>query len=84
MTLTASIAVRAKAEGATIYWADETAVAEDGRWLRGYASAGQTPALATPSKKHGLSIISAISNQGLVRFEFIEEGMNTDLFVGFM
>lgn len=32
-----TIAARAKAEGATIYWGDETAVAEDGHWLRGYA-----------------------------------------------
>ena len=29
-------------------------------------------------------MVSAISNQGLVRFEFIEEAMNTDLFIGFM
>lgn len=79
-----TIAVRAKAEGAVIYWGDETAVAEDGHWLRGYAPAGQTPVLAAPSKRHGLSMISAISNQGLVRFEFIEEAMNTDLFIGFM
>lgn len=78
------IAARAKAEGATIYWSDETAVAEDGHWLRGYAPAGQTPILAAPSKRHGLSMVSAISNQGLVRFEFIEEAMNTDLFIGFM
>jgi transposase len=79
-----TIAARAKAEGAVIYWGDETAVAEDGHWLRGYAPAGQTPVLAAPSKRHGLSMVSAISNQGLVRFEFIEEAMNTDLFIGFM
>jgi len=79
-----TIAARAKAEGATIYWGDETAVAEDGHWLRGYAPAGQTPVLAAPSKRHGLSMVSAISNQGLVRFEFIEEAMNTDLFISFM
>jgi transposase len=59
-------------------------VAEDGHWLRGYAPAGQTPVLATPSKRHGLSMISAISNQGLLRFEFVEEAMNTDLLIGFM
>lgn len=29
-----TIAARAKAEGAVIYWGDETAVAEDGHWLR--------------------------------------------------
>ncbi len=79
-----AIVARAKAEGAVIYWGDETAVAEDGHWLRGYAPAGQTPVLAAPSKRHGLSMISAISNQGLVRFEFIDTAMNTDLFIGFM
>jgi len=79
-----TIAARAKAEGAVIYWGDETAVAEDGHWLRGYAPVGHTPVLAAPSKRHGLSMISAISNQGLVRFEFIEEAMNTELFIGFM
>ncbi len=31
------IMARAKTEGATIYWGDETAVAEDGHWLRRYA-----------------------------------------------
>lgn len=79
-----TIAARAKAEASVIYWGDETAVAEDGHWLRGYAPAGQTPLLAAPSKRHGLSMVSAISNQGLVRFEFIEEAMNTDLFIGCM
>ncbi|QJD29413.1 IS630 family transposase [Methylococcus geothermalis] len=79
-----AIAARAKAEGAVIYWGDETAVAEDGHWLRGDAPVGQTPVLAAPSKRHGLSMVSAISNQGLVRFEFTEEAMNTDWFIGFM
>jgi len=78
------IAQRAKAEDALIYWGDETAVAEDGHWIRGYAPIGQTPVLAAPSKRHGLTMVSAISNQGLVRFEFIEEAMNTDLLIGFM
>lgn len=79
-----AIAARAKAEGAAIYWGDETAVAEEGHWLRGYAPAGQTPVLVAPSKRHGLSMVSAISHQGLVRFEFIEAVMNTDLLLGFM
>ena len=80
-----TIAARAKAEGAVIYWGDEKAVAEDGHWQRGYAPAGQTPVrLAAPSKRDGLSMVSAISNQWLVRFKFIEEAMNTDLFIGFM
>lgn len=79
-----AIAARVKAEGATIYLGDETAVAGDGHWLRGYAPAGQTLILAAPSKRHGLSMISAISNPGRVCFEFLEEAMNTDLLIGFM
>jgi hypothetical protein len=50
------IAARARAEKATIYWCDETAVAEDGHWLRGYAPAGQTPVLAVSSKRHGAAV----------------------------
>ncbi|XFB08791.1 transposase, partial [Azotobacter salinestris] len=75
---------RAKAENATIYWGDETAVAEDGHWIRGYAPAGVTPVLVAPTRRHGLSMVSAISNQGLVRFEFLEGAMNTERMIGFM
>ena len=76
-----TIAARAKTGGAPIYWCEEAAMAEDGHWLRGYVSASQTPVLAALSKRHGLSMLSAISNQGLVRFEFTEETMNTELLI---
>lgn len=79
-----AIAARAKAQKAIIYWGDETAVAEDGHWIRGYAPMGKTPVLSTPSKRHGLTMVSAVSNQGLVRFEFLEEAMNIDHLVAFM
>jgi len=36
-----AIVARAKAEKATIYWGDETAVVEDGHWVRGYAPRGK-------------------------------------------
>jgi hypothetical protein len=75
---------RAKSEGAIIYWGDETAVAEDGHWIRGYAPKGQTPVLEAMTKRHGLAMISAISNRGLVRFKFIEHAMNRELLIDFM
>ncbi|MDG4597302.1 MAG: transposase [Candidatus Contendobacter sp.] len=78
------IARRAKVEHAIIYWGDETAVAEDGHWLRGSAPVGQTPVLTTPAQHHGLTMVSAISNQGLVRFAFLEQAMNRDLMIDFM
>jgi transposase len=79
-----AIEARARAEKALIYWGDETAVAEDGHWIRGYAPAGKTPILSAPSKRYGLSMISAISNQGLVRFKFIEQAMNQELLMAFL
>ncbi len=41
---------RARAEGARILWADETAVKEDAHWVRGYARRGQPPVLKTPAR----------------------------------
>ena len=78
------IVAKAKAEDALILWGDETAVAEDGHWVRGYAPAGQTPVLAAPTKRHGLTMLSAISNQGLVRFEFMEGAINVERLIAFM
>lgn len=78
------ICARAKAENAEIHWADETAVQDDTHWARGYAPCGQTPALATCARRHGLSMISAVTRQGLVRFEIYEGAMNTDRFIGFL
>ena len=79
-----SIVARAKAEGAQIYWADETAVAEDGHWLRGYAPAARTLVREASVKRYGLSMVSAINNRGRVRFQFIEGAMTADLMIQFM
>ena len=79
-----AIVARAKTEKALIYWGDETAVVEDGHWVRGYAPQGKTPVLATPSRRAGLALMSAISNSGLVRFRFIEQAMNADLLIEFL
>ena len=76
---------RAKAEGAEIYWGDETAVRQDGHWVRGFAPAGLTPELALPGGRHAsTSMISAITNQGLVRFRFFDGALDTDRFIEFL
>ena len=54
-----AVNARAKAEGAAIYWADETAVKEDAHWIRGFAPAGRTPVLEMPARWGKLSMISA-------------------------
>ena len=80
-----AIAARAKAEGAEIYWGDETAIRQDAHWVRGYSPAGLTPEMRLPAGRHAATtMISAITNQGLVRFTFFDGALDTDRFIAFM
>lgn len=78
------IQARAKAENAEIYWADETAVKQDTAWVRGYAPAGKTSVLQHAARWWHVTMISAVTNQGLVRFAFYPGAINTDCFIDFM
>ncbi len=75
---------RAEAEGAVIYWGDETAVKEDAHWVRGYAPKGQTPVLTLPARWESLSMISAISPRGAVQFQIVAGSINTERFIAFL
>jgi transposase len=81
-----AIVKRAKAEGAQVHWADETAVRQDTAWVRGYAPVGHTPLLEHAAKRArpAITMISALSNQGLLRFGFHDGAINAERFVGFM
>lgn len=78
------IKVRAGAEGADIFWGDETAVKEDAHWVRGYAPAGQTPILRVPTRWKSLSMISAISPRCEIRFEIVEGSINSERLIAFL
>ena len=78
------IARQAKQQDGIVYWADETALAQDGHWVRSYAPAGHAPVLAATSQRFGLTMVSAISNKGLMRFEFLEGAATTQTTIGFM
>ena len=79
-----AIAKQAKAEGGEIYWADETAIKQDTAWVRGYAPVGQTPVILHAARWASVTMISAITNQGLVRFEFHDGAINTERFIEFL
>lgn len=57
---------------------NETALSQDGRCAGRYAPAGHEPVLAINSQSFGLTMISAISSKGLMRFEFIESAATTE------
>tara|TARA_R110000772_G_scaffold103600_1_gene204578 strand:+ start:1171 stop:2205 length:1035 start_codon:yes stop_codon:yes gene_type:complete len=79
-----SIHARAKAENAEIYWGDETGLRNDCQHTRGYAPRGQTPVIRLNAKRESINLISAVTNQGKVRFRFFDGTMNAELLIDFM
>jgi transposase len=62
------LARKASEEGADILWCDETGVAADAYPGFGYAREGQRATLEVPKPHIRINMISAISNEGLLRF----------------
>jgi transposase len=79
-----AIAARAKAEKADIYWGDETGINNTENFERGFAPKGTPPALPVETKRERLNMISAITNQGSVRFMIYEETMTQQLLLDFL
>jgi transposase len=80
-----AIAARAKAEGAEIYWGDETAVSSVEHYPRGYAPKGQTPVLVlSQSKRERINLISVVTNRGSMRFMLYRENMTSEVLIRFM
>lgn len=79
-----AIAKRAKAEGAAIYWGDETGISNQDQIGRTYAPRGQTPVIRRTAKRITQSMISAVSNRGLMRFMLYQGALNADRFITFL
>lgn len=78
------IASRAKEEKAEIYWGDETGIQTGANRVRSFAPKGQTPVVRLVAKKSHISMISAITNQGKVRFMMYRNAMHSELLIKFM
>ena len=78
------IKAQAKKEQAEIYWGDETGLRSDHQRGRGYAPKGRTPTVTISAKRTSSNMISAINNQGKVRFQIYNGTMNAQLLIGFM
>jgi transposase len=79
-----AIAKRAKAEGAEIHWGDETGLRSDDVRGRCYAPKGQTPVITVNNKRHGLSVISTVTNRGQMRWKVFDGALNADILIDFM
>lgn len=79
-----AIAARAKDEGAEIHWGDETGVRSDDVRGRGYAPRGQTPIRRVPARRHSVSMISTLTNQGKVRFMLFRQALDARRLLRFL
>lgn len=78
------IAARAKLEGAEIHWGDETGLRSDDVRGRSYAPQGHTPVVRVNNKRHGLSIISTVTNRGTMRWKIFDGALNTTILIDFL
>ena len=78
------IAACAKVEGAEIHWGDETGLRSDDVRGRSFAPQGQTPVVRVNNKRHGLSIISTVTNRGQMRWKIFDGALNADVLIDFL
>jgi transposase len=79
-----AIEAQAEREGAEILWTDEVGVATDQHPGYGYARAGERAMMDVPKPHIGVNQISAISNEGAVRFMTYKGALDAAVFLTFL
>jgi transposase len=75
----------AKAQGADIYFGDAAHIRSDHHAGRTWARKGETPVVEATGARYGMSLISAITSKGHMRFMIKEKGgVNADVFIEFL
>jgi transposase len=73
----------AKAQGATIYFADEAGIRSDYHSGTTWAPVGKTPVVRNTGARYSVNMISAVSAQGALRFTVHEGTVNATVFINF-
>jgi transposase len=79
-----AICVQARREGGMVLWLDEMGVRSDAAAGRSWAPIGQTPVIKGTGKRFRVNMISAISNQGLLRFRLFTGSFTGAVFIDFL
>jgi transposase len=79
-----AIAKRAKTVRGVIYRGDGTGISNQDQIGRSYAPRGKTPVVVRLAKRIPQSMISAVSNRGLMRFMLYDGALNADRFIAFL
>lgn len=76
-----AIATQAKAEGAEIFFWDESGFRADTVHGKTWGARGQTPVVHRPGQRQSISAASAVNAKGAFWFATYEGGLNAELFV---
>ena len=71
-----ALAAQAKAEGAEIYWGDQTGCHNQPNAVRGYAPQGRTPQVVRSARRFTRSVMSAVTNKGSLRWMVYKGALN--------
>lgn len=76
---------QAKTQGADIYFGDAAHIRSDHHAGRTWGKKGETPVVVTTGARHAMSLISAITSKGRMRFMVKPTGgVNADVFIEFL
>jgi len=79
------IRATARKAGADIYFGDAAHIRSDHHAGRTWGKKGETPILEATGARHAMSLISAITSRGHMRFMIVEKGgVNADVFIEFL
>src|SRR4051794_24332857 len=79
-----ALVAQAKSEKGTIFWGDETGLRSDDVRGRGDAPRGRTPVVRVCHRRAGLSLISAVSNRGALRWMVVDGAVNAAALIRFL
>jgi len=80
-----AIKVLAKKHGADIYFGDAAHIRPDHHAGRTWSAKGKTPIVQSTGARHGMSLSSAVTARGQMRFMIVEKGsINADVFIAFL
>jgi transposase len=74
----------AQKEGADIYFGDAAHIRSDHHAGRTWGAKGDTPIVQATGARHGMSLISAVTSRGHMRFMIKESGVNAAVFIEFL
>src|ERR687895_2960722 len=79
-----AIVARARRARGAVFWGDETGLRSDDVRGRSYAPRGRTPVVRVCHKRAGLSLISAATNRGELRWMVVDGVVKAPTFIRFL